>query len=71
MDNRMRPAVPTTAKMMVSPENTFSLMVVFGTSLPLWRNQRSERKEMSRKMVVMTHPVINSGFSFCAPTSLM
>lgn len=64
MDSKIRPAVPMTAKKMVSPENTFSITVVFGTSLPRWRNQRSERKEMSRNMVVMTHPVMNSGLSF-------
>lgn len=71
MDSRMRPAVPIVAKTMVSPDKTFSVSVVLGTSLPLWRNQRSERNEISRNTVVMTQPVMKRGLSFCAPTSLI
>ena len=64
MDSKMRPAVPTVAKAMVRPERTFSVRVVFGTSLPLCRSQRSERKEMSRKTVVTLQPAMKRGFSF-------
>jgi len=67
----MRPTVPMTANRMVRAESTFSPAEVLGTSRPRWRSQRSPPKEMSRKMVVMTHPVMNKGLSVEAPTSLM
>lgn len=70
-ERHVRPTVPTMAKKMVNPLSTFSPVDVLGTSRPRCRNNRSEPKDRSRKIVVIIQPVTNSGFSFDAPTSEM
>jgi len=71
MERRIRPTVPRMANTMVRAERAFSPVVALGTSRPRCRSQRSERKEMSRKTVVMTQPAMKSGLRLEAPTSLM
>jgi hypothetical protein len=63
--------VPTLANTRLSPLSTFSIVVVLAARRPLWRSQRSERKERSRNTVVTQDPAMKSGLRDCAPTSLM
>ena len=68
---RINPAVPTRADNMLSPLRTFSVIEIFAARRPRWRSHRSDRKEMSRKIVVTQEPAMNSGLRLSAPTSEM
>lgn len=50
-------------------DNNFSVTVVLGVRIPLCRNHRSAANAPSRKIVVMTQPVTNSGLRRWAPIS--
>ena len=71
MERRIRPAVPATAKATERAERTFSAVPKFLARRPVWRSQRSEAKERSRKTVVTQQPAMKSGFSPWAPMSDM
>ena len=71
MERRIRPAVPAMAKTTARPERTFSAVPRFLARRPVWRSQRSEAKERSRKTVVTQQPAMKSGFRPWAPMSEM
>ena len=71
MERRIRPQVPAMAKTTESAEQTFSNVPRFLARRPVWRSQRSEAKERSRKSVVTQQPAMKRGFRPWAPMSEM
>ena len=69
MERRISPAVPATAKTTERAEQTFSAVPRFLARRPVWRSQRSEAKERSRKTVVTQQPAMKSGLRPWAPMS--
>lgn len=69
IESRIKPAAPAMANMMENTESTFCVMDVFGARRPVCRSQRSEINPRSRKIVVMTLPVMKRGLIPKAPTS--
>jgi hypothetical protein len=67
----INPMVPIKAKNMLSPLKTFSIVDVFAARRPRCRSHRSERNEMSRKIVVTQEPAMKRGLRLSAPTSEM
>ena len=71
MERRIKPAVPAMAKRTERAEQTFSAVPRFLARRPVWRSQRSEAKERSRKMVVTQQPAMKRGLRPWAPMSDM